>query len=367
MEGISRPLISLPKINLGHIHLLTDDVGLIQHSYFCIPDRNYGYSSDDMGRALVVLADIYNQDHKNDVLSLITTYLSFLRHAQTKIGHFHNFMGFDRRFLDKEGSEDTLGRVIFGLGHVVELASNDKMRAIAKNMIEKSSHLLENLKFPRAKAYTICGLYAALKRSEDVSDPLRCILTKQSDELVSLYKDNRQKEWAWFEKEVTYGNASICEALLLAFNLTKNLMYKKVGLTTLKFLTKCQWNGEFFDLIGNEGWYAIGGKKAIYGQQPIDAGYLTRAYVTAYEITGDRQYLDLAKYAFEWFFGRNRLDTPLYDSDTGAVSDGLDPDGVNSNCGAESVICFLLALLSLYRVSPKNNKGWGVLYTDTVP
>ena len=87
----------------------------------------------------------------------------------------------------------------------------------------------------------------------------------------------------------------------------------------------------------------------MFGQQPIDAGYLTNAYITAYDITGDKRYLHQAYHAFEWFLGRNRLGRPLYDFGTGAVADGLDSQGVSANQGAESSICFLLALLSLYR------------------
>ena len=87
----------------------------------------------------------------------------------------------------------------------------------------------------------------------------------------------------------------------------------------------------------------------MFGQQPIEAGYLTNAYVTAYEITGDKRYLQHAYHAFEWFLGRNRLGLPLYDFHTGAVADGFDSHGINENQGAESLICFLLALLSLNR------------------
>ncbi len=346
---------TLPDIKLDHLRLLTDDVGLFQHAAFGVPDRDYGYSSDDVGRGLVVLVDIYRHDPKIDVLSLITTYMSFLKHAQTENGHYHNFMGYDRRFLDEHGSEDTLGRVIYGLGHVVRGGPTREMRAMAQNMMEKTGHLLENLRCPRAKAYTICGLYAVLKRYPGASRFKR-ILARLSDELVELYESNRDEGWDWFEDRVTYGNANLCDALLLAYKITGNPRYREVGLATLKFLTDIQWNGKFFDLVGNQGWYVRGGEKAVFGQQPIDAGYLTKAYVTAYEVTDDKQYLDLGRHAFEWFLGRNRLGIPLYDFATGSVADGIDSHGINANRGAESTICFLLALLALSRHSQKKVK-----------
>jgi glycosyltransferase involved in cell wall biosynthesis len=342
---------TLPEIKLNHLYLLSDDVGIFQHAKFGIPDRNHGYSTDDVGRGLAVLTN--DQIPNQDILPLITTYLSFLHHSQTENGHFHNFMNYDRRFMDEQGSEDTLGRAIFGLGHVVRWGPTEGIRAMAHSIIEKSEPILENLNAPRAKAYAICGLCVALKRYEERqyndTGQIKRILIKLSDELIALYNVNRTEDWNWFEPIVAYGNAKICDALLCAFQTIHDPIYKEVGLTTLEYLTDIQWNGTFFDLVGNEGWHINNKEKAVFGQQPIDAGYLTNAYVTAYEITGDKRYLHHAYHAFEWFLGRNRLGIPLYDFGTGTVADGLDSHGVNANQGAESIVCFLLALLSLNR------------------
>jgi len=91
------------------------------------------------------------------------------------------------------------------------------------------------------------------------------------------------------------------EALILAYNYTKDRTYRRVGLSTLNFLTETQWKGDFFDIVGNQGWYSCDGEKPIFDQQPIEAGYLTRAYISAYEIVRERKYLELAKYSFEYF------------------------------------------------------------------
>lgn len=54
----------------------------------------------------------------------------------------------------------------------------------------------------------------------------------------------------------------------------------EVGKEGLDFLTHTLYNGEYFDFIGNQGWYYKGKERAFYSQQPIDAGYLVEAYVT---------------------------------------------------------------------------------------
>ena len=110
----------LPEVKLDYLKLLTDDVGIIQHTNLGVPARHYGYSTDDVGRALVALTQLIDSQKKaEEFWKLITTYMSFLEHAQTDTGHFHNFMSYQREFLDEKGSEDTLGRAIYGLGHVV--------------------------------------------------------------------------------------------------------------------------------------------------------------------------------------------------------------------------------------------------------
>jgi hypothetical protein len=43
------------------------------------------------------------------------------------------------------------------------------------------------------------------------------------------------------------------------------------------------------------------------------------------------------------------LQVPLYDPTTGGCKDGLHPDRVNENQGAESTLSFLMALLEMQR------------------
>ncbi len=363
--------IQLPEVKLDHLKLLTDDVGIIQHTNLGVPARHYGYSTDDMGRALVALTQLIDSQEKADELGkLITTYMSFLEHAQTDTGYFHNFMSYQREFLDEKGSEDTLGRAIYGLGHVVSCPYLSKnIRTLAHTLVSRSKTEMEKLSYPRAKAYTMCGLYEMLRAGVDAEefesvfnsrrdavksiDPLvdkqtfESIFISHANSLVNLYEANHKEDWNWFEPTVTYSNAKISESLLLAYNYTKNRTYREIGLSTLDFLTEIQWNGDFFDIVGNHGWYSYLGEKPIFDQQPIEAGYLTQAYVSAYEIIRESKYLELAKSSFEYFLGRNRLKIAMYDYSTGAICDGLNSDGMNYNQGAESVICFLMALSSL--------------------
>ena len=198
-------------------------------------------------------------------------------------------------------------------------------------------------------AYAIVGMYHLLQKYVGASQFKR-LLIQLADDLVTLYKGNRSDDWPWFEDVIAYGNAKIPEALLRAYQATQNEEYLEVALESLDFLTKEQWNGVYFDLVGNEGWYPKGGERALFGQQPIDAGYLVEAYVAASEVTNMNKYLELARLAFDWFLGRNDLNVPLYDFKTGGCCDGLQPDGPNRNQGAESTLAWLISLLSVSRL-----------------
>ena len=61
-------------------------------------------------------------------------------------------------------------------------------------------------------------------------------------------------------------------------------------------------------------------------------------------------WLDEAWSAFRWFLGANDLEIPLYDPATGGCRDGLHPDRVNENQGAESTLSFLMALLDMQSI-----------------
>ena len=339
----------LPKLKLDHLLALTDENGLVQHTHGSMPDLRYGYSADDVGRALVVL--VQAQDHHDGELSdVITGYLEFLERAQTEDGRFRNFADANGRFLDECGSEDTFGRVVWGLGAVLRLAEDEQVRTRAAHIFERAAPHLGSLTCPRAKAYAICGLAEILRRFKN-AHVLQHVLEQLAADLVELYTVNRDDGWHWFEDIVTYGNAVLCEGLLSAYSLTGDEAMRECGLESLDFLIRNQWHNDYFDFVGNEGWWVKGGTRAIFSQQPIEAGYLTAACAAAYETTGEERYLISAQRSFDWFFGRNRLKVVLYDSPTGAVADGLDPGRISRNRGAESVIAFLLALLSLTRLS----------------
>ena len=123
----------------------------------------------------------------------------------------------------------------------------------------------------------------------------------------------------------------------------------EAGMDALKWLVAEQHRDdlETFVPIGSNGFYIEGNEKARFDQQPVEACATVSACLEVYRMTEEKQWLEEAQRVFRWFLGKNDLHVPLYDAITGGCRDGLHPDRVNENQGAESTLSFLMALLEM--------------------
>jgi glycosyltransferase involved in cell wall biosynthesis len=341
-------VFTLPELNLSYLKTLTDETSIVQHTIYGVQDYSHYYSADDAGRALAVCSSYYNLMKDETVLSLIDKYMAYLVHAQRSDGWFHNYMNYQREFPEQEHSQDTFGRCLWGLGAVVNLVQDRDQGMLAARLLEGSVALIDSLTYTRAQAYTALGLDAYLLRYPE-AEPVQDGFRRLADSLLRCYRKNASGSWKWFEDFLTYDNARLPQALLLAYHHFSEPDYLKFALEALDFLTEVQYQDGYFDLIGNEGWYHRGKEKALYCQQPLDAGALTETFLLARMLTGEQKYLELAYAAFQWYLGRNRLGAPLYESISGSCCDGLGPGGPSKNKGAESTLSFLLGLLAFYQ------------------
>jgi hypothetical protein len=139
------------------------------------------------------------------------------------------------------------------------------------------------------------------------------------------------------------------QALILAGWRSDNKTMVAAGTQALEWLVATQHCGDkdIFVPIGSSGVYKEGVEKARFDQQPVEACATISACLEAYRLTGEGNWLDEARRVFTWFLGKNDLQVPLYDAETGGCRDGLHPDRVNENQGAESTLSFLMALLDM--------------------
>jgi hypothetical protein len=340
---------SLPELSLNHLVRMTDDTGVIQHAVYSVPARRTGYCVDDNARALIVALQADRVQASPAARVLVVRYLSYLQCSQEPDGSFRNFMSYQRALETAAPSDDCVGRAIWALGVAATLADDDGCRVLAREMLTRALPHARNLG-PRGTAQTALGLMSLLT-AEPAAAGARAMLDSLIAKLTETYHANATSDWRWFEATLTYDNAILPLALFAAYAVTGERATLRVARESLEFLEDVCFAGDRLLLVGNAGWHTLGGDKAPADEQAIDATAFVLAFHCAYAVTGDRHYLVRMRQAFAWFLGSNRLGEPLYDFVTGGCRDGMGIEHVNQNQGAESTICFLLALLKMLEVA----------------
>lgn len=341
--------MELPGVKLDHLSRMSDSTGMFQHAIYTLPNFAHGYCTDDNARALIatVLLEEFTLDFP-EITKLSSTFASFVQHAFIPGSkRFHNFMGFDRRWMEDAGSEDSQGRALWALGTCVGRSKRKDLQVWAGQLFEQALPPILETKSPRAWAFTLLGIYEYFKRlsGDRMAAQVRETLTGR---LMDLFRANASVEWPWFEDTVSYANARVPQVLIMNGRILGDTNAFRLGLSALEWLVSIQQSpGGRFRPIGSIGFFKKGGKKAEFDQQPIEAHSTVSACLEAYRCTKDTVWHDRARTAFEWFLGKNDLNQPLYDAHSGGCRDGLHVDRVNQNQGAESTLAFLVALLEM--------------------
>jgi len=346
------PIEGLPVFNTTHLLNMTDDTGILQHAIFTVPNTREGYTTDDNARALIVstlLDENSACEHGAERRDLSRRYLSFLWLAfHSDSGRFRNFLGYDRKWLEKIGSEDSHGRTLWALGTVLGHSHDAGLRGAAGRLFEAAVPAASQFSSPRAWAFSILGMQAYLDWFPG-DRAIQVVRNTLANRLLDIYERSRSATWHWFEKSLSYSNARLSQALILAGRRSKNERMIAAGIESLEWLVAAQHCGEreIFVPIGSNGHFAEGTERARFDQQPVEACATISACLEARWLTRERRWSEEADCVFSWFLGKNDLQIPLYDAATGGCRDGLHPDRVNENQGAESTLSFLMALLEM--------------------
>ena len=342
--------LQLPELGFAHLKRMSDSTGMLQHARFTLPNQSEGYCIDDNARALMLTIQLEKRGVGGEELaSLATRYASFVEHAYNREqGKFRNFMGYDRRWLEEVGSEDSQARGLWALGTCVGHTQRRDLRAWAADLFMHALPGMSATRSPRAWAFALLGIREYLRRlsGDRAAAAMRDDLVSR---LVRLYDDVKTPEWCWFEDVCSYDNARLAQALLAtAGNDPSAIRAREVGLESLRWLVDLQRAERgHFRPIGSNGFYRRGEVRARFDQQPLEAHATVSACSDAYKVTGDRFWVDEARRAFGWFLGQNDLDASVYNPDSGGCRDGLHVDRVNLNEGAESTLAFLTALVEI--------------------
>ncbi|AOP33798.1 glycosyl transferase family 1 [Leptospira tipperaryensis] len=347
IKPLDRRSSDLPPVKLDHLKRMTDDTGMFQHAFFTIPNYAEGYTTDDNARALMVSTFIQELGN-GEVFELTFRYLAFVWYAyNAKTGRFRNFMDYQRNWLETNGSDDSHGRALWALGTVLGRAIAPQLPTIAGRLFEQALPAILATSSPRAWAFALIGIHEYLQRfaGDRMANQVK---EELAGRLLTLYKKNDTEGWHWFEESLSYCNAALSHAMLLSGRSMQNSEMAQVGIDSLNWLSDLQRaDGGYFVPIGSNGFYKKGGNRARFDQQPVEAQATVSACLEAYRCTRDLKWRKEARRAFEWFLGRNDLNSSVYDPTTGGCRDGIHPDRVNENQGAESTLSFLHSLFEL--------------------
>ncbi len=344
---------SLPVINLDHMKRLTTDFGMIQFSVIDRPDITSGYTLDDNARALIATCKHFETSGNQTDVAYIQTYFNFIQYCLQPSGYFLNYVNEAEEFTDQNATtnlEDANGRAIWALGYLVSMSHllPKKLAKAADKLLQRGLQNVSGMHSSRAMAFVMKGLYYRTMAGNDAS--YRPLMRKLADRLVQMYRHEETEEWHWFEAYLTYANSVLPEAMLCAWMVTGDFLYRDIAQRSFDFLLSKTFNGTNMQVISNKTWLY---KEESYlpiikgGEQPIDVAYTVLALDAFYKAFHDEKYLEKEVSAFNWFLGKNHLHQIIYNPGTGGCYDGLEETHVNLNQGAESTVSYLMARLSV--------------------
>ena len=273
----------IPEIQIGHFLSLCDSTGILQHAIHSVPNRSHGYCADDNARALLFASLLANNGEMQLSKSITSRFAAFIQHAwNPDTRRFRNFMSYDRRWLEEEGSEDSHGRTLWALGECARKDIDPSRRRWAVALFKTALPVVEAFSSPRAWAFSLLGLdaYCTLAGGDVLANRLRRLL---ADRLMSLISVTETKDWVWFEDLLAYDNARLSQALIQTGLATDIPPYVEVGLRSLRWLNSLQIaSSGYFRPVGTKSFGRLRQKPEAFDQQPVEASATISACLAAW-------------------------------------------------------------------------------------
>lgn len=343
-------IYSLPPIDTSHIRRMSRQWGIIQFSKGNRPDSSTGYTLDDTARALMAMCQMVATGQGKVKERDVKTYLNFIRYCQQPDGSFLNYVDKNGIFTSQNeevGLDDSNGRAVCALGYFISCAGHfpAPWKEEAENVLKRTLQQFDRIESPRSIAFMLKGFYYYSR--ECPSAQTDACIWLLANKLTKIYSRTAEVNWQWFEPYLTYDNAILPEAMLLAHLAIGREEYKKIAYESFEFLLKKVFVGNRIQVVSNQGWMHKGKSSHGFGEQPVDVAGMVIALKTFYRFFKEEKYLRMQKDAFSWFLGNNHLHQIVYNPATGGCYDGLEEKNINLNQGAESTVCYLMARLSL--------------------
>ena len=211
------------------------------------------------------------------------------------------------------------------MGDTIAMAPDRELVDAAAALVNQALPAARELTSPRAEASVVLGC-AAILDSIPGGRPA-AMLAVLATRLQDRFRRHSTPDWPWPEASVTYENALLPRALIVAGRILESEPMVDSGLRSIDWLIDAQTapNGHLSP-VGN-GWWRRGDEMSHFDQQPIEATALLLAAEAAYAVTGGIRYGAVMERSYAWFLGANDLGLYVADPARGACCDGLTPAG----------------------------------------
>ena len=318
-----------------HLLRITDHVGVVEHTDGIVPRRELGYRVEDAAYGLTIVSR--ESSPRDELFTLSRRYLYFLAQAQSPDGRFRNRLGYDRRWKDQPGTSDSWGRALQGLGTAVARGRVAVIREECLARFDSSAQLRSE--WPHAMAFAALG--AAEVLSVMPGHPVARSLLAATVGIIGEPTGN--PAWPWPAPRLSYANAAIAEAVIVAGRELGDDRVLRNGLHMLDWLLAVETRKGHLSVVPEEGW-GQGEPRPGFDQRPVEAAALADACARAAAVTGDPGWLGGVGLCVGWLLGDNDAKTPMLDERTGGGHDSLGPSGRSRNQGAQSTLAMISVL-----------------------
>jgi hypothetical protein len=313
-----------------YLDRMSDGNALFEHADGTARREEHGYCIDDNARLLVVACREVENDVANRLGRLA---LAFLFAAQDANGRTRNRMNRDGRWTDKPTTEDCWGRSLWGLGVAATQHSDPKVRRSALVRFEKG--VRQRSLWPRAMAFAALGAADVLTNNPGHT-AARALLVDTLAAIGTI----PDASWAWPEPRLRYANAAMAEAVIAAGAALESKVDLDRGLSMLSWLLALETSSGHLSVTGSSG-RGPNDLGQQFDQQPIEVAAMADACWRAYTVTGDESWVGGITASADWLTGANDVGLVMFDEVSGGGFDGLQPDRVNLNQGAESTLALI--------------------------
>jgi hypothetical protein len=327
--------VTWPDPPFRHLIRITDRISLLEHTDGMMPQHQHGYCVDDAARGLMIMCR--EPSPRDELVTLARRYLYFLMQAQAPDGRFHSRLGYDRRWQDEAGTGDSWGLALWGLGTAAARGPLAAIRGDSLARFDCGARLRSE--WPHAMAFASLGAAEVLSVLPGHSSALS--LLAAAVDVIGEPSDN--PAWSWPAPRLSYANAAIAEAVIVAgWKLGDNRVLRK-GLRMLDWLLASETRQGHLSVVPADGW-GQGDQRPGFDQRPVEVAALADACMRAAVVTGETSWLNGVGLCVAWFLGDNDARIPMFNEHTGGGHDGLGPTGRNRNQGAQSTLSMVSVL-----------------------